>query len=91
MYRCPTCVSILRDVTVRRCPVCGLNLKRHKPTLLGADRRGKDKLTSWDINVSAQASRLYVQHHAPATAPDIDLPREHLRDSAGRTTATNHG
>ena len=91
MYRCPTCVSILSDATVRRCPVCRQNLKRRKPTLLGADRRGKDKLTSWDINVSAAASRMYVQHHAPATAPDIDLPNEHLRDSAGRTTATNHG
>ena len=91
MYRCPTCVSILSDVTVRRCPVCGENLKRHKPTVLGADRRGKDKLTTWDINVSAQASRLYVQHHDAATKPDVDLPKEHLRDIAGRTTATHRG
>ena len=90
MYRCPTCVSILTDIGVRRCPVCGQNLKRHRPTVLGADRRGKDKLTSWDIKVSAEASHLHTQEH-PAHEPDVDLPKEHLRDIAGRTKAADRG
>lgn len=89
MYRCPTCVSILTDVTVRRCPVCGENLKRHPPRVMGAGKRLKDKLTTWDIAAGLDASRLYAQEDDLAPKPDIDLPKEHLRDSSGRTAATD--
>ena len=87
MYRCPTCVSIVVDPTARRCTVCGENFKRRPPTVLGSDRRGKDKLTSWDIRANAEASRRYGQEIDLATEPSIDLPQEHLRDSSGRTAA----
>jgi predicted nucleic acid-binding Zn-ribbon protein len=88
MYRCPTCVSVLTDHKVRRCPVCGENFKRRPPAVLGADRRGRDKLTSWDIKAHSEASRLYAQEDV-ATKPTIDLPKEHLRDSSGRTAAAD--
>jgi predicted nucleic acid-binding Zn-ribbon protein len=93
MYRCTTCVSVLPDATVRRCPVCGENFKRHPPAILGADRRGRDKLTSWDIRAHADASKVYGSDLR--TAPDIDLPKEHfrdhLRDIFGRTAARKRG
>lgn len=91
MYRCPTCVSILTDVTVRRCPVCGENLKRHPPAVIGAGSRVRDKLTSWDIRANADASRTYAQEDDLAHEPDLDLTREHLRDSSGRTAAADRG
>jgi hypothetical protein len=76
MYRCQTCVSVVLDTTVRRCSVCGENFKRHPPKVLGAERRGIDKLTAWDIR---------------AHAPLIDLPKEHLRDRSGRTAGAERG
>jgi hypothetical protein len=91
VYRCPTCVSVLTDATVRRCPVCGENFRRHPPVVLGANRRSKEMLTSWDIRSSSEASKLYGQETRSATEPDIDLPKEHRRDSSGRTAATDHG
>lgn len=90
MYRCPTCVCVVIDVTQRRCAVCGENFKRHPPAVIGADQRGKHKLTSWDIRASAEASRQYAQETTPAK-PAIDLPKEHLRDSSGRTAAARRG
>jgi hypothetical protein len=91
MYRCPTCVSIVVDPAVRRCVVCGENFKRHPPAVIGADRRGKDKLTSWDIKATADASRIYGQEQLRDSSPDIDLTKEHQRDSSGRTAAANGG
>ncbi len=81
MYRCPTCVSVLLDSTVRRCPVCGENFKRHPPKVLGADRRGRDKLTSWDIRAHAEANRVIARDADTV----IDLEQEHQRDRSGRT------
>jgi hypothetical protein len=89
MYRCPTCVSVLVDATVRRCPVCGENLKRHRPTIIGLARRTTNKQTSWDIAATAEASRFYAQE--TKTEPDINLPKEHLRDSSGRTAGGRYG
>jgi hypothetical protein len=89
MYRCPTCVSVLQDATVRRCPVCHENFKRKPPKILGADRKGLDLVTSWDVRAHADASKIYAGQPAPAV--DIDLPREHLRDSSGRTAADERG
>jgi predicted nucleic acid-binding Zn-ribbon protein len=89
MYRCPTCVSVVQDLTVRRCPVCGENFRRRPPAVLGATQRGKDKLTTWDMKASADASRLYAQESEPATKPAIDLTKEHLRDKSGRTAAVD--
>ena len=89
MYRCPTCVSVVPDPTVRRCAVCGANFKRHRPEILGLKRRGADKLTSWDIKANADANRLYGQESD--TTAVIDLPNEHLRDSSGRTTGAKRG
>jgi hypothetical protein len=91
MYRCRTCVSIVTDVTVRRCPVCGENFKRHPPAVIGAVGRYKNKLTSFDIRANAEASRLYGQDTALVAEPDIDLTKEHQRDSSGRTAAAEHG
>jgi hypothetical protein len=76
MYRCQTCVSVVLDTAARRCSVCGENFKRHPPKVLGAERRGSDKLTPWDIR---------------AHAPLLDLPKEHLRDSSGRTAGAERG
>jgi hypothetical protein len=93
MFRCPTCVSLLVDPTVRRCPVCGENFKRHPPQVLGASRRVTDQLTSFDIRANAEASKLYGQASDLATVPepDLDLPQEHLRDSSGRTAGADRG
>jgi hypothetical protein len=91
MYRCPTCVSILVDATVRRCPVCGENLKRHRPTIIGMDRRLKGKVTSWDVRANAEASKIYGRESTPDAKPDLDLPNEHLRDSSGRTAGAERG
>jgi len=91
MYRCPTCVSILTDATVRRCPVCGENFKRRPPAIIGADRRGRDKLTTWDIRAHADASKVFGSDATRAPEPDIDLPKEHLRDSSGRTAGAEKG
>jgi hypothetical protein len=85
MYRCPTCVSVVADPTVRRCPVCGENFKRHRPEIIGLKGRSTDKLTSWDIKANAEASRTFGQETA------IDLPKEHLRDSSGRTAGAERG
>jgi hypothetical protein len=89
MYRCPTCVSILADPTVRRCPVCGENFRRHRPTIIGLKGRSTDKLTSWDVKANAEASKLYAQESG--TAAVVDLPKEHLRDSSGRTAGAERG
>ena len=89
MYRCPTYVSVVPDATVRRCPVCGENFKRHRPEIIGLKGRSTDKLTSWDIKANAEASRIYGQESD--TAPVIDLPNEHLRDSSGRTAGAERG
>jgi hypothetical protein len=75
----------LLDATVRRCPVCHENFKRKPPKILGADRKGFDLVTSWDVRAHADASKIY------AAAVDIDLPKEHLRDSSGRTAAGERG
>ena len=91
MFRCPTCVSVLVDPTVRRCAVCGENFRRRPPTVLGADRRGKDKLTSWDIRSNAEISRLYGYETRLATEPVADVAKEQRRDSSGRTAAADHG
>jgi hypothetical protein len=89
MYRCPTCVSVIADPTVRRCPVCGENFKRRRPEVIGLRGRSTDKLTSWDIRANAEASRQFGQE-ADVT-PVIDLPKEHLRDSSGRTAGAEGG
>lgn len=91
MYRCPTCISLVFDATVRRCPVCNENFKRHKPVILGADRRGRDMLTSWDIRAHADASKLFAEKAVRNDAVDVDLPREHRRDISGRTAAAEQG
>jgi hypothetical protein len=89
MYRCPACVSIVVDPTVRRCAVCGENFKRHPPAVIGAGLRTTDQLTSWDIKANADASRLYGNEEL--IRPDIDLVEEHPRDSSGRTAAAEKG
>jgi hypothetical protein len=89
MYRCPTCVSIVVDPTVRRCAVCGENFKRHRPEIIGLRGRSTDKLTSWDIKANADASKIYGQE--TGTAAVLDLAREHLRDSSGRTAGAERG
>jgi len=87
MYRCPTCVSLLVDPTVNRCPTCHTNLKRHKPVVLGGRGGGGERVTSWNMRVDAEASKTYA--YAPEV--DIDLPTEHRRDSSGRTAAAEDG
>jgi hypothetical protein len=67
--------------------VCGENFKRRPPKVLGADRRGRDKLTTWDIKVTSEASRFYGQETELESKPVLDLTKEHLRDSSGRTAA----
>jgi hypothetical protein len=89
MYRCPTCVSIIADPTVRRCPVCSENFKRRRPEIIGLKQRGADKMTSWDLRANAEANRIYGQESD--ITPDIDLPTEHLRDSSGRTAGAERG
>jgi hypothetical protein len=90
MFRCPTCVSIVVDTTVRRCGVCGENFKRHPPAVLGVGRRSNDWLTSWDVKANADAGKLYAQQELPGPA-DIDLVEEHRHDSSGRTAAAEKG
>jgi hypothetical protein len=57
MYRCPTCVTIVSDLTVRRCPVCNENFKRHPPKIIGADKRMSASTSTWDRRAHAEASR----------------------------------
>jgi len=88
MYRCPTCVSLLVDPKVNRCPTCNANLKRHKPMVLGArGAGGGERVTSWNMRADAEASKTYA--YAPEV--DIDLPEEHRRDRSGRTAAADNG
>jgi hypothetical protein len=89
MYRCPSCVSIVVDPTVRRCTVCGTSFKRHPPEIIGLRARSDDKMTSWDIRANVDASKIYG-HETDGTAV-IDLPNEHLRDSSGRTAGAERG
>jgi len=91
MYRCPTCVSIVADITVGRCAVCGENFKRHPPAVIGAARRGVDKLTSWDLKANADASKIYANDELARPAPDIDLTQEHERDHSGRAAGAERG
>jgi hypothetical protein len=41
------------------------------------------------MKAKSEASRLYAQESDPATRPAIDLTKEHLRDSSGRTAAVD--
>jgi hypothetical protein len=59
MYRCPTCVSIVTDTTVRRCPVCNENFKRRPPRVIGADRKMGASTASWDRRAHAEANKLH--------------------------------
>ena len=88
MFRCPTCVSIITDTTVRRCPVCNENFKRHPPKVLGADRKLSASTSSWDLRAHAEAGKLNPRSGNGAV---IDLSREHLREHSGRTAAVDHG
>lgn len=36
MFRCPTCIAVLPDPRAHRCAVCGQNLRRRRPRLLGS-------------------------------------------------------
>ena len=38
-FRCPTCIVILTDAGVARCPACGQRLRRRQPRVLGEERR----------------------------------------------------
>ena len=82
MLRCPTCVTVVSDETAKRCIVCGENFKRKPPVVLGAERRGYDKLTSWDLAATRDATR---QHALDL----IDLTTEHDRDNSGRVAAVD--
>jgi hypothetical protein len=35
VWRCPTCVAVLRDEHGERCPVCHENLRRRPPIVVG--------------------------------------------------------
>ncbi len=39
VWRCRTCVAVLPDPSVARCPLCHENLKKHPPTVIGEARR----------------------------------------------------
>jgi hypothetical protein len=54
-------------------------------------KRLKDTLTTWDIRAGMEASSLYAREDRLAPEPDIDLPKEHLRDSSGRTAGAERG
>ena len=58
MYRCPTCVTIVSDLTVRRCPVCNENFKRRPPKILGADRRMAAGASTWELRAHVDAAKL---------------------------------
>lgn len=88
MLRCPSCVTIITDTTVRRCPVCRENFKRHPPKVLGADRRMSASTSSWDLRAHAEAGKLKTRS---GNGADIDLGWEHLREHSGRTAAVDHG
>jgi hypothetical protein len=57
MYRCPTCVTIVTDLTVRRCPVCNANFKRRPPKIIGTERRISASTSSWDRRAQAEAGK----------------------------------
>ena len=38
-FRCPTCIGLLPDAPIRRCPACGQSLRRRRPLVLGEDTR----------------------------------------------------
>jgi hypothetical protein len=58
MYRCPTCVSIVTDVTVRRCPVCNESFKRHPPRVLGTERRQSAGMSTMELRAHIEAGKL---------------------------------
>ena len=71
--------------------MCGVNFKRHPPSVIGADRRGREKLTSWDLKANADANKIYGNDQRSAAVADIDLVEEHRRDRSGRTAAGDRG
>ncbi len=66
MFRCPTCVAVLSDSEARRCPMCGTNLRRHRPEVLGQSARVTAKLQPIDL-------RLPRLRHPALAGVDIDL------------------
>jgi hypothetical protein len=38
MFRCPTCLSILAEPGVERCPVCRQRLQKRQPIVLDGER-----------------------------------------------------
>lgn len=55
IWRCPTCVMVLRDESVKRCPMCRENLRRHKPIVVGGDRVGDWlRRTPWERHTKAE-------------------------------------
>ena len=82
-FRCPTCVSVLVDPTVRRCPSCHTKLRkrRAKPIILGESSRLDNKLTPFDVAMRArmesERTRIGIavaRDAAPAPAPIASPP-----------------
>ena len=77
-FRCPTCVSLLVDPTVRRCPSCHTKLRkrRAKPIILGESSRLDNKLTPFDVamrsRMESERTRIGIAvaaRYPPAPAP----------------------
>ena len=81
MFRCPTCVALLSDPSAKRCPMCGANLRRHPPQVLGQSARVTAKLQSIDLRPSA-AGGARSDVDIDLTATDADAVPEHEEAAA---------
>jgi hypothetical protein len=77
MFRCPTCVAILMDATVSRCPSCGTNLRRHRPVELGQANRVTTRMSAVEhaaLESRAHAARTTGRAASPAAVPGFTEP-----------------
>jgi hypothetical protein len=74
-FRCPTCLTVLADVSAKRCPACHTKLrKRARPIVLGESSRTGAKLTPFDLEMQARLASVT----APAVSPVVAAPPARL-------------
>lgn len=73
MFRCPTCIAVLPDPRAHRCTVCGQNLRRRLPKLLGSASP-----QVWATPTLRARSAAMPAHEPPAApvpaAPAVEAP-----------------
>lgn len=73
MFRCPTCVGILRDPEVSHCPLCGQRFSRRKrPIELGVSNRVTNRMSA--LEHSMLERRSHTVHVSTGEPAPRDMP-----------------